>query len=389
VPFSEAQQKALIRKFLGDSENPTTVDKNGRSFRKWEIEEEILLRQKELERASTFDDPEMRSVLTEQANEQIRQSMESYRDAPEDWIHTPWNGVCISGRGESAGQLYLYAPTDQPAHYKTLFLWAYGIRYQDESLCLSENLDIYSTVLNPRSAVQGMPQTDEERAAAELAKNEANALGVGTFSVKAVANGKETHIPLSSLAPDGGTVVYLWLTVDGLPIYNLSTWHGNDNLPKDEPSEDANYNGYLPEQTVASFGIRDGKLAYLEISGLQTIQFCVNENAQLLPFSEIERIFCQQIGYRYYTGDDENPNSGNGETIHITDAYLSMMRVRKKDTPDEFYLLPVWDFVGYTEYDASPFSDEELEQQKIDYQSMTFLTVNAIDGTIIDRNLGY
>ena len=45
------------------------------------------------------------------------------------------------------------------------------------------------------------------------------------------------------------------------------------------------------------------------------------------------------------------------------------MRVRSKNAPDTYELVPVWDF----------FTD--------DFESL--LTVNAIDGTIIDRNYGY
>ena len=115
----------------------------------------------------------------------------------------------------------------------------------------------------------------------------------------------------------------------------------------------------------------------------------MNENVKLLSFSEISKIFCEQIGYHYYTGDPNNPNSGNGEHLYITDVYLSMMRVRKKDSVDEFYVLPVWDFVGYMEYDKYPFTNEELEQEKDSCRCLSFLTINAIDGTIIDRNVGY
>lgn len=387
VPFSEPQQKALIAKFLGSGQSLTVVEDPHR-WRKWEIEEEIVTRHQQLEQASNFEDPEARAVLTEQADEQLRMSMESYRNAPEDWTHTPWNGKYVSGRGESAGILQLYAATDQSARYRTLMLWAYGMQYRDETLPMHENYDFYPSGYGPRTALRLAPQTDAERAAVELAKSTVDLLGVGSFLHKSITQGAEGVRAGTNLVPNG-YIVYLFLTMDGLPFYDFQAWHGNDNLKKDESPDDAVYSGYLPSQTSATVGVIGGELAFLNIDGWQTVQACVNENAQLLPFSEIAAIFCQQIGYRYYTGDEDRPNSGNGETIHITDAYLSMMRVRKKGTSDEFYLLPVWDFVGYTEYDAFPFTEQEREDQTNLFTMCTFLTVNAIDGTLIDRGVGY
>ncbi len=66
-----------------------------------------------------------------------------------------------------------------------------------------------------------------------------------------------------------------------------------------------------------------------------------------------------------------------------------MMRVRKKDSPEEFYLLPVWDFSGYFEHALWPIAPEDLEREKQWAASLSYLTINAVDGTIIDRNKGY
>ena len=55
---------------------------------------------------------------------------------------------------------------------------------------------------------------------------------------------------------------------------------------------------------------------------------------------------------------------------------LGMMRVAKKDSSNEYYYLPVWDFIGH--YGESNGGTE-----------MSFLTINAIDGSLVDRGLGY
>ena len=50
-------------------------------------------------------------------------------------------------------------------------------------------------------------------------------------------------------------------------------------------------------------------------------------------------------------------------------------------------LVPVWDFFGTrkteTEYDGESYSDTT------DYPTWSYLTINAVDGSIIDRSLGY
>ena len=50
-------------------------------------------------------------------------------------------------------------------------------------------------------------------------------------------------------------------------------------------------------------------------------------------------------------------------------------------------LVPVWDFFGTrkieSEYDGDSYSDTT------DYPTWSYLTINAVDGSIIDRSLGY
>ena len=102
-----------------------------------------------------------------------------------------------------------------------------------------------------------------------------------------------------------------------------------------------------------------------------------NANVSLLSFDEIMKIFQKQIFMNVYL------DKGFPETMHITDIRFSYLRMKKLNS-EEFYLLPVWDFLGYcTDEEA----DDPLSRSWYDNQS--FLTINAIDGSIIDRNVGY
>ena len=69
--------------------------------------------------------------------------------------------------------------------------------------------------------------------------------------------------------------------------------------------------------------------------------------------------------------------------MRITEITFSYMRVRKPDQA-EYWLLPVWDFQGYdTRFAADRMDDYDW------WDTFSLLTVNAIDGSIVDRNLGY
>ena len=64
------------------------------------------------------------------------------------------------------------------------------------------------------------------------------------------------------------------------------------------------------------------------------------------------------------------------------------MRVKKQDGNGESYLLPVWDFIGYI-YDADRPQDRDSIVALNAYAAQSLLTVNAIDGSVIDRLIGY
>lgn len=392
VPFSETQQKALILRYLGEERPFRMRIKEGQYWRKWQVQEIIEYYQKELQRVDAIEDRDLREIMLKQENESLQSTMEQYRNAPEDWEHVDWDGAYAKGRGEKAKHIVLYANTDQPAHYKRVAFSAYDFEYGDETQPVCErNVD---ASMDYRDANAIEPQTDAERAAAALAEEELNRLGIGSFCTKSVQPGVDSDWQAEGVEyPVTGYLVQLWYTVDGLPFYDFQSWHGSDDLMNhlEETGErDAeDYSVYMPGQFRASVGVRDGKVVSININGMHNVTGCVNENVQMLPFETVMETFKEQIAYHYYTGDWEHPDSGKGETLVITDIRLSMMRVRKKDSSEEFYLLPVWDFQGYMVQPTWPMEGEDLERHKQWAEPLSFLTINAVDGTIIDRNKGY
>jgi len=111
----------------------------------------------------------------------------------------------------------------------------------------------------------------------------------------------------------------------------------------------------------------------------------LNENVAIISYDEIKEIAKSQL-QRSQTADEFELSQNSGKTIEINRIVLNMMRVAKEDSMDSYYYLPVWDFLGPTVV----YSAEESEGEGIPLTSgKSFLTINAIDGSIIDRGLGY
>ena len=168
----------------------------------------------------------------------------------------------------------------------------------------------------------------------------------------------------------------------GIPLYDYSTCYGSDTA-KDAAGANMSYTPtYMQERILVNFS--SGEIAHLQWDSPTQLIATVNDNVVLLPFDEILRVFRSQILYHYYL-DPAKPNETD-PIFHmvITDIRFSYSRVKRQNA-DTYYLIPVWDFMGYGYDDDIP--NTALLQERYAHQS--FLTINAIDGSIIDRNLGY
>ncbi|MEN6419856.1 MAG: DUF6034 family protein [Clostridiaceae bacterium] len=122
---------------------------------------------------------------------------------------------------------------------------------------------------------------------------------------------------------------------------------------------------------------------YLEYDGPTTIKEKVMGATALLPFEEIRSTF-ERMAVIVDNSVDSSGVDGASEKRVITVVRLGLMCIREQNS-DTGLLVPVWDFLGYSER-TSPnegtllFDTNELE---------SFLAINAIDGSIIDRASGY
>ncbi len=200
----------------------------------------------------------------------------------------------------------------------------------------------------------------------------------------------DAPLEVFALNSTGGiTAISIAPVYDGVPCLPLRYDNGDDT-GYDAVNGDSFARNM--RQEVINLSVQDGAVTYLEWENPLYITGVENENVVLMPFDEIMELFRSHIRATYYLNYDEKTGEGAYAKLHITSIRLSYMRVDKKDS-DDYYLLPVWDFCGYDEYygtenDPQAYAEFNRNMELYDWNS-TYITVNAIDGSIIDRNSGY
>ncbi len=110
-----------------------------------------------------------------------------------------------------------------------------------------------------------------------------------------------------------------------------------------------------------------------------TVTEVLNDKATLLPFDKIKKIFEEMILVKY--GENGSDDASKSVSINITKICLGLARVIEKDNNENGVLVPVWDFFGtYDEGNGYPIGYDGYE---------SLLTINAVDGSILDRSIGY
>lgn len=166
-------------------------------------------------------------------------------------------------------------------------------------------------------------------------------------------------------------------------------------------------NGRMAEKAAimeqyAPFWPQESVEMILTDSGIQYVRWemptqpgeTLNTNVQLLPFDAIQRIFETQMTIE---GLWTNPADTGiiAREVVITRIVLGMMQIREKDTYDGLLMVPTWNFYGYEVYTyPAPVEggyelDDENKYKNDQLDGHSFLTINAIDGSIINPVLGY
>ncbi len=170
----------------------------------------------------------------------------------------------------------------------------------------------------------------------------------------------------------------------GYRIYFARLLHGIVATPvSQQGAEDVNYffmgrqqPGYhlpLPYERLFVDVGEDGIFQLIYDNPLRIGQ-TLEDNPALLPFDQVLDILAK-VSPLKYAAYEHAKNNG----IQINRVVLGYMSLQMKDCPGRYQMVPVWDFFG----------TRTIDQEFYDFTNYSLFTLNAMDGTVIDRDYGY
>ncbi len=160
--------------------------------------------------------------------------------------------------------------------------------------------------------------------------------------------------------------------IDGVFVDNegaskfVDEWQGDDYVKRE-------WSGENIEITVND----DGIVGFCYNSPIEIIETVVDKSS-MKSFDEIKAVFEQMVPVANARGEGTDEDK---VTIEISRVILRYTRISEADSFDTGLLVPVWDFMGKQTdvYGEKAYSETDA----------CIMTINAIDGSVIDRRLGY
>ena len=146
------------------------------------------------------------------------------------------------------------------------------------------------------------------------------------------------------------------------------------------------YRTTLEQESVYVMIDDGGVFAFRYDSPLELLE-TVTESAALLPFDKVQAQFERMVLLKNNTVDSE-PSPSRSDRYVIGSVRLGLVAVREQDK-DTALLVPAWDFLGHSEHTGQLDANTPYTWVEAKNECRSFLTVNAVDGSIIDRAAGY
>ena len=246
-----------------------------------------------------------------------------------------------------------------------------------------EKLPVDTTWSDYTSSSEGEKPTEESIGisldeAKKMVQEKVDKMGITDLQFSdwsyALCNNLEKDNSLSNLG--SGYAIYYTRTINGVPITQTMA-DGGALEDMDSTMETWSY------ESLYFFVDKDG-IESMYYSNPYTIGETKTENLNLLPFSEIMKTYEKMM----VVTNADNMEYEKSRVYDVDRIVLGYARIYEPSTdPHTGLLVPVWDFFGSRkvegDYDGNSYSDIT------DYPNWSFLTINAVDGSIIDRDLGY
>lgn len=157
---------------------------------------------------------------------------------------------------------------------------------------------------------------------------------------------------------------------------------------KENPDVNAQFSFYWqPEYIILNIDSYDNcRMEYCSPSADGEI---LSEKAELVPFNDLMEKMRTGLLAKTAHLDDGIVKS----RIVINKIQFGTMRISRADTIDQYITVPVWDFYGnesvIADYEENTAELAEIDELKEEETLNSYLTINALDGSIIDRTVGY
>lgn len=128
------------------------------------------------------------------------------------------------------------------------------------------------------------------------------------------------------------------------------------------------------------FEMQNGKIVKVSWINPSKILKVDNDNVQVKTWDEIQKIFYTQMEYLLTPNLPQDKGMGIQE-VHINRVEFGFAKVLMKNSKNDYKLVPTWSFMGNDQ--------DTIKEGNSQGSSTCFLTINAIDGSVIDRGLMY
>ena len=139
-------------------------------------------------------------------------------------------------------------------------------------------------------------------------------------------------------------------------------WNGDDYVKKDWPLENI------------EIRVNDSGIVGFDYNAPLEVSETVVENSNMKSFDEVRGTFEQMVTVANAKVDSDLDSD---VVIEIDRVVLGYARISEADSYDTGLMVPVWDFQG-----------KKTDEYGTEYKG-GIMTINAIDGSVIDRSLGY
>ncbi|MEA4913702.1 MAG: DUF6034 family protein [Christensenella sp.] len=281
-----------------------------------------------------------------------------------------------------------YADDNSGTETENAFVLYCFSRFADATAVLTKDqAELYSQVrINPGDYLVPAETREQKRYTGTI--DGRNLLIVGSqvtirqndYSVYVAAERKTCLWDVTSTVPTdtlkGAYEFILTPTINGVP-FTYANWEANN-----QDNQSNQYDKPWFYEKVRVIVDNDGLNSFVWDAPYQSIE-PITDKASLLPYSQIQSIFARMmpIAFHHY-------NSADLETtcnVNIKRITLGYMRIKEQNAEGSGLIIPVWDFFG--SYDRSDDPEGTTPQGSDGYESL--LTINAVDGSIIDRTAGY